>query len=231
MNFLCHHHLASRDLGCPEAAAGAMLPDVWRMAEPLARTRDLVTARPTGAVGSVTDGIAHHVAVDAWFHGAAVFTSGEIAAREALRRARGAKKLGLFAHVAWELCLDGALLRHLGAEAVLDSVRASVAAVRPDAHHRAAALHTRPDAFDRARFEVRVDRILDAIALGPWVKGYATASGIVERLDGVRARLGFPALSLEDREDVAAGLEALERAADEGLDAILAEAPAELATW
>jgi hypothetical protein len=225
VNFLCHHHLASRDLGCPEAAAGAMLPDVWRMADRLARTRDRVAARPTGAVGSVADGIAHHVAVDEWFHGAAVFTSGEIAAREALRRARGVRKLGLFAHVAWELCLDGGLLRRMGAEAVLDAVRASVAAVRPDAHHRAAVLHTRPDAFDRARFEVRVDRILDAIALGPWVKGYATAPGIVERLEGVRARLGFEPMSVEDRETVAAALETLERAADDGLDAILAEAP------
>ena len=221
MNFLCHHHLASRDVGRPEAAVGAMLPDVWRMAERLARTRELVVARPMGAVGSVTDGIAHHLAVDAWFHGAAVFTSGEIAAREALRRARGARKLGLFAHVAWELCLDGALLRRVGTEAVLDAVRASVAAVRPDAHHRAADLHTRPDAFDRARFEVRVDRILDAIALGPWVKGYATASGVVERLEGVRARMGFEPMSVEDREAVASGLETLEGAADDGLEAIL----------
>jgi hypothetical protein len=222
VNFLLHHHLAARDLGRPEAAAGAMLPDVWRMADRRARTQALAAARPAGWVGSVTDGIAHHVAVDAWFHGAPVFRSGEIAAREALCRARGARKVGLFAHIAWELCLDGALLRRLGTEAVLDAVRASVAAVRPDAHHRAAELCTRPDTFDRARFEVRVDRILDAITLGPWVVGYVTAPGIVERLEGVRARLGFPAMSVEDREATAAGLETLERAADVGLDAILA---------
>jgi len=221
VNFLLHHHLASRDLGCPEAGAGAMLPDVWRMADRRARTRSLVAARPPGVVGSVTDGIAHHVAVDAWFHGASLFTGGEIAAREVLRRARGARKLGLFAHVAWELCLDGALLRRIGTQPVLDAVRASVVAVRPDAHHRAAELHTRPEGFDRARFEVRVDQILDAIARGPWVEGYATASGIVDRLEGLRARFGFAAMPAADREAVAAGLETLERAADAGLDSIL----------
>jgi hypothetical protein len=109
----------------------------------------------------------------------------------------------------------------MGTEAVLSAVRASVAAVRPDAHHRAAERHTRPDTFERARFEDRVDRILDAIALGPWVEGYATARGIVERLEGVRSRLGFPAMSAEDRAALAAGLEALEGDADAGLDAIL----------
>jgi hypothetical protein len=170
----------------------------------------------------VSDGVAHHLAVDAWFHRAAVFTDGETATREALRRARDAPKMGLFAHVAWELCLDGALLRRIGTESVLRDVRESVTAVRPDAHRRAADLHTGGDPPDRPTFELRVDRILDAIARGPWVAGYATAPGVVERLEGVRARFGFAPLSEADRDAVAGGLEALERDADAGLDAILA---------
>ena len=226
MNFLLHHHLALRDLGRPEAAGGAMLPDVWRMADRHAHARGLDVERAAGGlVGSVAAGIAHHIAADAWFHVTAAFRSGEGAARQALRRARSAPKAGLFAHVAWELCLDGALLRRVGTDPVLQAVRASVAALRPDAHHRAADLLTGVRPLDRARFDARVDRVLDAIARGPWVAGYATATGIVERLDGVRGRLGLAALNGRDRDAVAEGLERLERGADAALDEILASPP------
>jgi hypothetical protein len=205
-----------------------MLPDVWRMADRRARAR-AGEGREGGespgrsdVVRSVAEGIGHHLEVDAWFHGAPVFERGESAAREALRVARGAAKLGLFAHIAWELCLDGALLRRVGIETVLHAVRGSIEAVRPDAHHRAAQAWL-PDlpAEDRARFEGRVDQILDAIAEGRWVAGYATAAGIVERLDGLRARLGFVAMANDDREAVAAALEPLERVADVALGEIL----------
>ena len=227
VNFLLHHHLARRDLGRPEAAVGAMLPDVWRMADRRARAR---AGKGRGGEGggrsavvrSVEDGIEHHLQVDAWFHDAPVFERGESAAREALRAARGAPKVGLFAHVTWELCLDGALLRRVGTETVLQAVRESIAAVRPDAHHLAAQIWL-PDlpAEDRGRFERRVDQLLDAIAEGRWIAGYATAEGIVERLEGLRARLGFAAMAKDDRAAVAVALEPVERAADEGLGEIL----------
>jgi hypothetical protein len=221
LNFLLHHHLALLDLGRPEAAAGAMLPDVWRMADRRARPRGRAAAPEGGVVGSVCDGVAHHMAVDRWFHGAAVFTRGESRTRDALRCAREAPKMGLFAHVAWELCLDGALLRRLGTEAVLQAARASVEAVRPDAHVRAGVLHLALPPADNARFEARVERILDAIVQGPWVAGYATGPGVVERLEGIRARLGFAALSPADRQAVAGALEALRDEADRELDGIL----------
>jgi hypothetical protein len=204
-----------------------MLPDVWRMADRRARAR---VGGGTGGespgrsdvVRSVVAGIGHHLEVDAWFHAAPVFERGESVARDALRAARGASKLGLFAHIAWELCLDGALLRRVGIETVLSAVRGSIEAVRPDAHHLAAQAWL-PDlpAEDRGRFESRVDQILDAIAEGRWVAGYATAAGIVERLDGLRARLGFPAMAKDDRVVVAAALEPVEHAADAGLGEIL----------
>ena len=197
-----------------------MLPDVWRMADRRARTRSLVAARPPGVIGSVTDGVVHHVAVDAWFHGASVFTGGEIAAREVLGRA-GERGSSASSPTSRGSCAStGPCSGGLARKLVLDAVRRFVAAVRPDAHHRAAELHTRQEGFDRARFEVRVDQILDAIARGPWLEGYATASGIVERLEGVRARFGLGALPAGDCETVATGLEPLERAADAGLDAI-----------
>jgi hypothetical protein len=227
VNFLLHHHLAGRDLGRPEAAVGAMLPDVWRMADRRARARAGDEGRGQSAersevIRSVAEGIGHHLEVDAWFHGAPVFERGESVAREALRAARGAAKIGLFAHIAWELCLDGALLRHVGIETVLRAVRGSIESVRPDAHHRAAQAWL-PDLAveDWGTFERRVDQILDAIAEGRWIAGYATAAGIVERLDGLRARLGFAAMAKDDREAVATALEPVEHVADEGLGEIL----------
>ena len=223
MNFLLHHHLAGRDLGRPEAAVGAMLPDVWRMADRRARARrregEERAAEPV--VRSVREGIAHHLEVDAWFHAMPLFEQGESATREALRVARETPKMGLFAHIAWELCLDGALLRRVGIEAVLGAVRGSIEAVRPRGHHRAADAWVELPANDREKFDRRVDQILDAIGEGRWVAGYATAAGIVERLDGLRRRLGLAATATEDRDAVAAALEPVERAADAGLREIL----------
>jgi hypothetical protein len=225
LNFLLHHHLAARDLGRPEAALGAMLPDVWRMADRRARTRlpgsEGGGPQPSPVVLSVMEGAAHHVATDVWFHGSSVFARGEVAAHDALRRAKLSRKMGLFAHIAWELCLDGALLRRIGTERVLDSLRASVAAVRPDAHHRAADHCTDIPMPDRAGFEARVDQILHALARGPWVNGYTTAAGIVDVLDRVRARLGLGPVDDSDRAAVEAGLEVLQGDADSGLDEIL----------
>ncbi len=202
-----------------------MLPDVWRMADRRARARAGETRAvetSSEVVRSVGDGIGHHLKADAWFHGTPSFDRGERAARNALHAALEAPKLGLFAHIAWELCLDGALLRRVGIDAVLDAVRVSIEAVRPEAHHRAADGWV-PDlpAGDRGRFEGRVDQILDAIGEGRWIAGYATAAGIVERLEGLRARLGFRPMAGRDRDAVAAALEPVERAADLALEEIL----------
>jgi hypothetical protein len=230
VNFLLHHHLASLDHpGRPEVGAGAMLPDVWRMADRRARPRrDRDEERPAGAlpeaaaVPGVMLGIAHHLDVDSWFHRADVFTRGERAARVALRTAPRAPKMGLFAHVAWELCLDGALVRRTGIASVLEAVGTSVAAARPEAHRLAADRLVDLPPADRAIFDVRVDAILDAIVRGPWVAGYGTADGIVERLDGVRLRMGFVALDPADRDAVARAIEALEDDADAALDELRA---------
>src|SRR5271169_6406372 len=90
VNFLLHHHLAARDLRRAEAAGGAMLPDVWRMADRRARVRGAARDGLQPAMQSVSDGLAHHLDVDAWFHRSPVFLRGEAAAREVLRGARGA---------------------------------------------------------------------------------------------------------------------------------------------
>jgi hypothetical protein len=226
VNFLLHHHLAARDLDSAAGALGAMLPDVWRMADRRAHVRDVDPSAHPASVRAVLEGVAHHLAVDTRFHGAPVFTTGEEATRDALRNASHAPKLSVFAHITWELCLDGALVRRVGLDATLTSLRQSLRAARPDAHHRAAlaavpSLRERV-ASDRERFEARVDQILDAIALGPWVAGYATGAGVVERLEGVRARLRLAPLPAADRDDVARALDALSRRADEAVAEIVA---------
>ena len=55
-----------------------------------------------------------------------------------------APKLGLFAHITWELCLDGSLVRREGFDETLQTLRDGFDAVGPPAH-RAVALHH----FDR----------------------------------------------------------------------------------
>ncbi len=225
MNFLLHHHLATRDLGAPAAAAGAMLPDLWRMADRRVFAREVDGAGENATVRVVLAGIDHHAEIDRWFHAAPVFKSGERATFDALRGASGAPRLGLFAHIAWELCLDGALLRSVGLAVMLDALRESIAAIRPDAHRRAAELHhfarvERTD-DDRGLFERRIDRILDELSRGPWIEGYMTGDGIAARLEAVRARLRFPAFTTEERSDVAAAFERLRRRADTAVSEIL----------
>lgn len=200
-----------------------MLPDVWRMADRRARARagEGPDTPEEGAIRSVVDGVRHHLEADSWFHGSPVFERGERAARGALGVAPETPKLRLFAHIAWELCLDGALLRRVGLESMLYAVRRSIETVRPDAHHRVAQAWVDLPAEDRGRFERRVDQILDAIAEGRWIAGYATGAGIVERLEGLRARLGLAAMSERDRESVAMALEPVQHDADAGLEEIL----------
>src|SRR5262245_340267 len=117
MNFLLHHHTARAELGSAAGGVGAMLPDLWRMADRRVRPTASVTqtAGPCDsddAFEEIQRGIEHHVAVDRWFHRAEVFRDGERMTRERFLAASArAPRIGLFAHVGWEMCLDGALVR------------------------------------------------------------------------------------------------------------------------
>jgi hypothetical protein len=219
LNFVFHHHLAARDLGSPAAGAGAMLPDLWRMADRRVRARSLgaspsTVEASTVEASEVLAGIEHHLAVDRWFHGDAVFLDGERAAVERLRGARiAAPRMALFAHVLWEMCLDGALLRVTDAGAVLASLREGIREARAGAAARAVELHhfarAERTAEEREAFERRMERILDEVARGPWVEGYRTGEGIAARLAGVRARVGVAPLEGDDLARVAGVAEAL----------------------
>jgi hypothetical protein len=218
VNFVFHHHLAARDLGSHVAGAGAMLPDLWRMADRRVRARPLgVSVSTVGSRAEDADvlaGIEHHLAVDRWFHGDAVFLDGERGAVELLRGARiAAPRMALFAHVLWEMCLDGALLRVTGTDATLASLREGIREARDGATARAVELHhfarVERTADEREAFERRMDRILDEIARGPWVEGYRTGEGIAARIAGVRVRVGVAPLEGDDLARVAGVAEAL----------------------
>jgi hypothetical protein len=229
VNFLLHRHLAARDLGSAAAGIGAMLPDLWRMADRRVRPALVrVTAdHPPGLLGDLLAGIEHHLAGDRWFHTAAAFIEGERLTTDYLRQAQlEAPKITLFAHIAWELCLDGALIRREGLEATLATLRHGFAAVAGPPLSSAAALHhfdrvaRGPD--ERAAFESALQRLFDEIARGPWIGGYQTGAGVAQRVDGMRGRLGFSRLDSMDRERFAAALERLSPEADARLLEIIA---------
>jgi hypothetical protein len=147
---------------------------------------------------------------------------GERATREAMRDA--APRIGLFAHITWEMCLDGALVRAVGLDALLGALREAIDAARP-AHRRAAELHhfarVARTNEERAAFDARTDRILDELARGPWIAGYADGDGIAARLERVRARVGIGEFATAERERVARAAQALASAADAALVSIL----------
>ncbi|WP_437737085.1 hypothetical protein [Sorangium sp. So ce1335] len=251
MNFLLHRHLAARDLGSVAAGAGAMLPDLWRMADRRVRPARAADrpAAPPSRLAEVLAGIDHHVALDRWFHAAPVFVEGERRLAAALRGASiGAPRLPLFAHVLWEMCLDGALLRRTGLAPVLDALRAGLAAIDGAPSEAAASLHhfdrrapspagapsdalssagaPSPAALaDRAAFEARLRRICDDLARGPWVAGYQDGAGLAQRLAGVRSRFGMLPFTPEQHDRLAALLDGLAGPADDALDDLLRTAP------
>jgi hypothetical protein len=199
-----------------------MLPDLWRMADRRVRP----SLQPLAATGSprvdeVNAGIDHHHRVDAAFHESALFRDGEAAIMRALREIP-APRLSLFGHIAFELCLDGALVRREG-EALLEDVRAAIA-VAADASagespvEAAARLHyaTRKSEPLPDRFQARVAWLLGEVARGPWVEGYARGAQVADRIDGIRKSLGFPTVEGADREQLVRVLDdAIARAEDE----------------
>lgn len=197
MNFLLHHHFAAIEtIGAPHAelvAIGAMLPDLFRMA--VGRRRrggaNLVTSPESSEQGrALLDGCEHHASIDRWFHACAPFTVGERDLRRAFLLPES-PKLVLFAHAAWEMCLDGAWLRQARASEIATVRRASKAA--PFAVEVAAreGVTTGLDEDGHQRFATRMQRIFDAFADGTIYADYESAEGIARRLLGIRSAFGL----------------------------------------
>lgn len=222
MNFLLHRHLAERDLGSPVAGVGAMLPDLWRMADRRVRPRSGV-----GAAGEVLAGVDHHLEADRWFHRHRVFRDGRRATADRFRAARlRAPKMLLLAHAAWELCLDGALVRRRGLDDTLAALRAGLADAGPaalrDAADRHHFDHHRRSPVARADFDRRLRHLLAELADGGWIAGYRHGAGLAARLGGVRRRLRLPPMDAADNRRLAGACDELLAVAEERLGELLA---------
>jgi hypothetical protein len=217
VNFLLHRHLAARELVSGAAGIGAMLPDLWRMADRRVRARKSVTFLDS-RLDDLQRGVAHHLEADRWFHRCEPFEAGEAATRRAFAPI-SAPKLALFAHAAWEMCLDGALLLRDGA-AETQALRRHLAATDENAARELGDLHgadrLAPD--DRERFHETVCALRAGIARGPWIEGYKTGSGLAARLERVRMRVGLGPLGDAERSALGAALGARLEAARPALD-------------
>jgi hypothetical protein len=232
LNFLFHHHLASRDLGHPVAAIGAMLPDLWRMADGRLKARESVDPeeRPADeATRHLLRGIRHHLTLDALFHTSNLCRDGERRAAELLRASgvRG-EKMVLLGHVAWELCLDGALLENLGLEKVKTALRQGIAALDPKNLRQTLLRHqptleAEPEVLQEA--QERLIGLFHQLAWGNWIDGYRDGQGLVQRLQGVRRRVRLPPLDADDRQRAAQALDTLLDDARGRLEEGLAQRP------
>jgi hypothetical protein len=223
VNFLLHRFLATRDLGSEIAGIGAMLPDLWRMVDRRVRPVSGATSSDAGdELSLILSGIEHHLDVDRWFHSAEGFVEGERTMSERLRASRvDAPKLGLFAHVAWELCLDGALLRREGFDETLQSLRDGFAAVAGPPVDRAVSLHhfdriDRP-IEERRRFDQALRGLFAELAQGRLIAGYRTGAGVARRIEGIRLRFGFPRFAEPDRQRLGEVFDAVASQADVAL--------------
>lgn len=215
MNFLLHRHLCARDLGSDEAAAGAMLPDLVRMAG--ARPRPAELAAPAAAIGR---GVAHHVELDRWFHADRGFAEAERRAARALREALPeVRKLAPFAHPLWEMCLDGALVLSVGYEAALADLGRALA------HVRAWAGGAAPGERLGAVALARLGGLCDALEEGPWVFAYTRGEGLAVCVERMRARLGLGSLGAPALDRLAPPCASLLDEARAALPSLLDRAP------
>lgn len=214
MNFLLHRHLAVLDLDSDEAAAGAMLPDLVRMAG--ARVRASALADPASPLGR---GVAHHHEVDRWFHHDPPFQEAEQNAARVLGAALpGVRKLSLFGHPLWEMCLDGALVLEVGHPETMRALGRALVQVRAWAGSpHAEALGAAPLA--------RLGGICDALEEGPWVLAYTHGPGLAFCVERIRARLGLGALDPETLGRLAPPCSALLDEARVALPGVLGRAP------
>jgi hypothetical protein len=174
----------------------------------------------------VLAGIDHHLAIDRWFHASPELVEGERASADRLRSSgASAPRLSLFAHIVWEMALDGALVRAEGLSAILERLRRGfglTAEARSEALRARGLLRIFESRDDLAAFEQRMGRITGEIARGPWIESYQSGPGLAACLAGVRSRIGMPPLAEVDRDKLAEALDPVVEAATGALQGLLA---------
>lgn len=226
MNFLLHFHLAELAAPRPGFALGAMLPDLWRMAARPARARREVTAAepPSTRTQATLEGIAHHLRVDGWFHKTPHFHDGDELASKLLA-ATESPRMGLFGHITWEMCLDGALLRAHGLTRVAARVKGALDHEQLEASRAAADLHhgdaRARSSVDPEVFDARMRRLFAALTTFDLPRGYADALGTAERLAGVRSMFRMPRPSPEELSRWVDAITRIHTFADERIEALI----------
>jgi hypothetical protein len=139
-------------------------------------------------------------------------------------------RLSLFGHIAWELCLDGALVRREG-EALTDGIRdavldASSADAGPSVIERAARAHHTARKGDATAqlpdgFAARMDRMVREVGRSPWIAGYARGAIVAERIEGIRTRLGLAPAEPAQRATLGALLDGAIDGAGAAVDEVL----------
>jgi hypothetical protein len=191
-----HHHFAARELSAaPRAdlvAIGAMLPDLFRMARPRRHPHpaESLSAALSDEHRALVRGCEHHMMIDKWFHASEAFVRGERELRHAFLIPES-PKLVLFAHAAWEMCLDGAWLRQATTEERAPVREAAKAAPFVGAVAEHEGVTTGLDAASLASFDSRMKRILAAFADETIYLDYLDANGIARRLAGIRTAFGL----------------------------------------
>lgn len=197
MNFLLHRHFAllerPAELAGEAFALGAMLPDLLRLVAPRrsllrANAIDAMRAHSDADVRVVGEGVSHHHAIDRWFHGCAVFEAGERALKDRFL-ATNTKRLLLFAHPAFEMCLDGAWLRVHAPTGGGVGPRATDALPLVGEAARLGEI-----AVDAARLR----RVLAALEDGLLHDDYRSSEGIARRVGGMRMAFGFGPPTADD---------------------------------
>ena len=190
-----------------------MLPDLWRLADRRVRAR-----RARGG-GELAAGIAHHLDVDRWFHDCAVFAEGERRLAQGLREACEAPKLGLFAHPAYEMCLDGALLARAPLEVSAADLRADLAGVGVESACACAQEYgaDRLDDGEARAFQDNLTRLWSALGSTSFLAGYTNGDGLCTRVERMRGWFGLPLFAADERARIAA---VLQRALDEATVAL-----------
>ncbi|MEM8964471.1 MAG: hypothetical protein AAGD38_23495 [Acidobacteriota bacterium] len=224
MNFLLHRELAWRDLATPGGAIGAMLPDLWRMLDRRARPRhvDRAIQDATRHVRVVLTGVAHHLQADDWFHRHPVFREGERATADRLAAVdTTARHVRLLGHVAWELALDGALLRHRGIDEVCTGLATDIESVTGALPEARRALGIYPTTGDEATFDHRLESLLTDLVVSDWLPGYMTGIGLAARLSRIRQRVGLERFPKADAERIGAALDTTIDTAEVALPTLL----------
>jgi hypothetical protein len=228
VNFLLHHHFAALELSdAPHpdlVAIGAMLPDLFRMARPRRHPRKMEA--PASALSdehrALIRGCEHHAEIDKWFHSSEAFVRGERDLRHAFLLP-DSPKLVLFAHAAWEMCLDGAWLRQATYEerARLRATSKAGPFTQAVAYHEGVTAGL--DDASLASFDGRMRRILAAFADETIYLDYLDARGIARRLAGIRAAFGLGVPAAETLDAWARALEPFVERADGALSDLVAE--------